>query len=576
MLVLGEVVVASVFAFHPGVAMAGSVDGFLSSGKLKGTDNPVLIEYLLEEGKSRLKPEKQKEALDQAVFALRQKANVRKDEQLSAALTSLVGMSMQLSGDDVVSGAGQDVEKSTYGGEWKTWVDSAYSLLKAGYTEDAISFFEYGLQNIPYPGLRARCVLGLAQAMPSETYDRLIALLDESDSELKNEALKMLGELAGSGRVTEEQKNTIVEALIAHTKGAMNTIHYRAAILGLDAAKDPRAVEALSAFKEGMMVNDDKQRPALRSLLLTYEDESVVEVLKKFLKGGFMSTYDAYDRLFAGTLLIEAGREEGFAWALKTLKPKKKKGFLGSSKDKEPDLRGNVIGTLMRVGGEESKKVLAEAYGAYKEGDVFQASIAIALLEMGDAAHIDTVRAALGHEGWDLTVVNAAHALAKHGDYSGVPVLAGLAQKQPEKASGGLQALRMLSGKGGGDGKAKARRIIRLRRQIASALGRIDHADGVPILVKLLTDQNPNVRSSAAYGLADMSDAAALDGVRAALGTDYGVTKKNKSRNPVIWAYLLRSSLGKFSKEKGMTELLSDASKSESPEVQFMALVNSN
>jgi hypothetical protein len=271
---------------------ADTVDSYLASNKLKDTTNGVFIDYLIEEGQKKLTEGQQKKALDQAVFQLKQKINVTKDEQLDAALTSLVGMSMQMAGDDVVAGAGQDVEQSSYGGQWKSWVDAAFSLLKAGYTEDAIAFFEYGMKTIPYSGLRARCMLGLAQAKPNETYDRLIKMTENPDSDLKKEALKLLGHLAGDGKITQKQKDTIIELLIAHTEGVMNNIYYRAAVLGLDAAKDKRAIPAISTFKEGMMVNDDVKRPALQSLLLTYKDDSVVPLLTGMFETGFMSTED--------------------------------------------------------------------------------------------------------------------------------------------------------------------------------------------------------------------------------------------------------------------------------------------
>lgn len=560
-------------------AHAETVDTYLASEKLKTTTNGVFIDYLLEEGKAKLSAVQHKKALDQAVFQLKQKINVSKDEQLDAALTSLIGMSMQMSGDDVIGGAGQDVEQSAYGGQWKSWVDAAFSLLKAGYTEDAIAFFEYGMKTIPYSGLRSRCMLGLAQAKPDETYDRLMKMVEGTDSDLKKEALKLLGDLAGAGKFSKEQKDTIIELLIAHTEGVMNNIYYRAAVLGLDAVNDKRAIPALSTFTEGMMVSDDVKRPALRSLLLTYNDDSVVPILTEMLEEGFMSTLDEFDRYYAGTLLIEAGKEEGFAWAVKQLQPKKSSsGFsfdsLLSTSGDEKDLRGNIVGTLVRVGGKQSKAALQEAYKAYNGDDeLMKATIAIGLLELGDPGPIDVVRQALKHEDWDFTAVNAAAALAKHKDYSGIPVLADLAGKKPEEVSGGMQVLKMFSGGGSNDQDAEERRIVSLRRHVAISLGRIDHEDGVPILTGLLEDKYYNVRSSAAYALADMDKTAALPGITKGLQTDFGVDNQKESRNPEIWAYLLRSSLAKFKKASGIKEVIQTAAKSTSPAVSFMAVM---
>lgn len=569
-----------VFAFALTVsAHAESIDSYLAANKIQGTNNGVFIDYLLEEGKSSLTSAQQKKALDQAVYALKQKTTVTKDEQLDAALTALVGTSMQLADDDIVSGAGGDVEQSAYGGQYKSWVDAAFSLLKAGYTDDAIAFFEYGIQYIPYSGLKARCMLGLAQAKPDETYDRLMKMVDSPDKDLKNEALILLGRLVGENRFKQNQKDKIIEVLIAHTEGAMNNIYYHAAIIGLDAAKDKRAIPAISSLKEGMMVNENVQRAALRSLLLTYKDDSVVPILTGMFDDSLLSTNDEYDRYYAGSVLIEGGRKEGFDWALNELQPKKSSsGFsfdnlLSTGKD-EKDLRGNIVGTLIRVGGEQSKKVLQDAYKAYNgEDELMKATIAIGLLELGDAEPIETVRAALKHEDWDFTAVNAAKALAKHGDFSGIPALAVLATKKPEKESGGMQILQMLSSDGGSDQKAEERRIISLRRHIAINLGRIDHPEGVEILTGLLGDPSYNVRSSAAFGLADMNDPAALKGISMALKTDYGEDRQKESRNPEIWAFVFRSALSKFNKKKGIAEVIQIASSSSSPCVEFMAIM---
>lgn len=560
-------------------AQAETVDNYLKSEKLKSTTNGVFIDYLLEEGREKISKPQHKKALDQAVFQLKQKATVTKDEQLDAALTALVGASMQISGDDVVSGAGSDVERSAYGGQYKSWVDAAFSLLKAGYTDDAIAFFEYGIQNIPYSGLKARCMLGLAQAKPDETYDRLMKMVENPDSDLKKEALKLLGHLAGENKFNQQQKDRILEILIAHTEGAMNNIYYHAAILGLDAMKDKRAIPAISGLKEGMMVNEDVQRAALRSLLLTYHDDSVVPILTGMFDDSFLSTNDEYDRYFAGTVLIKGGKKEGFEWAVKELQPKKSSsGFsldsLMSTSDDEKDLRGNIVGTLIRVGGEQSKKTLQDAYKAYNGDDeLMKATIAIGLLELGDAGPIETVRQALKHENWDFTAVNAAHALAKHDDYRGIPVLAALAVKKPEQKSSGMQVLDIFSSKGGNDQKAEERRTVSLRRNVASTLGRIDHPDCVPVLNGLLEDSYLNVRSSAAYALADMANPASLPGINQALQTDYGVNRQKESRNPEIWAYVFRSSLAKFNKKSGIKDVIQTASKSSSPCVVFMTVM---
>ena len=551
-------------------AGAETAGDLVASGVLSGTDNPALIDFLLREGKGKPTPELHEKALDQAVASLRARARVTPEEQLRAALSSAMGMAMQVADDDIVSEAGADVEGSTYAGEWGNWVDAAERLLEAGYTEDAVAFFQYGMETLPYPGLRNRCVMGLVKANPSEAYDRLMEMSAQSNVDLQNAALRSLGLLAGSGGLSDRQKDAVIALLIEKSQGLMNASYTLAAIRGLDYARDDRAVEPLSKFKGGMMVTEENQRPALRALLLTYQDDSALKPLLKMIKGGMMSTYDAWDRMFAGRLLMQAGKQEGFDWALKELKPKKKS-FLSSKKD-EPDLRYQIIDTLTRVGGDAARKVLQEAYGNYKDGELLQASMAIALLVLGDDAHIDTVRSAMRQEGWDFTAANAALALAAHGDLSGIPVLDRLAAQEPKRDSAGMSALKLLAGKGTGHADEK-RRIIRLRRRIAYTLGEIDRPEGVSTLTLLLSDQDPNVRSSAAYALMGMSTPAAVGGLQAAMAVDYGVNAEKKSRNPVIHGTILRTAMAKHSDQDGTAALVQAATASDDPTLRFMALV---
>ena len=548
---------------------AETAEEMVRNGVLSGTDNPALINFLLQEGRNEPTAALHQEALDQAVASLRSRAEVTPAEQLAAALSSGVGMAMQWADDDVVRDAGKDVESSTYTGEWGDWVDAADMLLDAGYTADAVAFYEYGMNTLPYQGLRNRCVMGLVKANPGEAYDRLMKMADETNIDLKNAALRSLGLLAGSGRLGEEQKDAVMALLTEKSRGIMNASYTLAAIHGLDFARDDRAIEPLSKYKGGMMVTDENQRPALRALLLTYKQDSAMGPLLKMIKGGMMSTHDAWDRMFAGRLLMEAGKEEGFAWSLKQLKPKKKS-FM-SSKKNEPDLRYKIVDTLTRVGGDPATKVLNEAYDSYKDGELLQASIAIALLVLGDDGHIDTVRSAMKREGWDFTAANAAMALAMHGDLSGMPVLHRLAQQEPQKDSAGMAAMKLLAGKSTSNAGEK-NRILRLRRRIAYTLGRIDQPDGVATLVLLLRDADPNVRSSAAYALMAMSDASAAAGLKQALDVDYGVTAEKKSRNPIIHGSILRTAMSRHAGAKATAELVQAATTSKDPTVRFMAL----
>jgi HEAT repeat protein len=94
----------------------------------------------------------------------------------------------------------------------------------------------------------------------------------------------------------------------------------------------------------------------------------------------------------------------------------------------------------------------------------------------------------------------------------------------------------------------------------------------VPVLIKMLADSDLWVRSNAAFALAEMTVPAALTGMKTAMTTDYG-TYNEASRNPGIWAYVLRSAVAQFPKEPATKEVLAAGAASSDPSVKFMALV---
>ena len=89
----------------------------------------------------------------------------------------------------------------------------------------------------------------------------------------------------------------------------------------------------------------------------------------------------------------------------------------------------------------------------------------------------------------------------------------------------------------------------------------------------LLKDADPNVRSSAAYALMNMSDPAAAPGLQAALGVDYGVTAAKTSRNPMIRGEILRTALRKHPDADATEVLVKEAAGSTDPTLRYMALV---
>ncbi|HBA83057.1 MAG TPA: hypothetical protein DCZ95_03085 [Verrucomicrobia bacterium] len=544
-----------------------NIQAMLDSKILLGDYNGIVVDFLVKEGKNKLSPDQRQQALDQLVAALKEKTQVSKDEQLTMALGTLVGIGMGAANDDVVSDAGSSVE-SSYASEWATWVDAAFNLIHAGYAEEAANFFQFGLQHIPYPELKAECVKGLAQARPNEAYNFLMAATAKPTEEEVNTALRLLGYLAASGTLSKEKQDAVIGKLIEFSQGMLHTIYFRAAIYGLDVSGDPRAVEALSRFKKGLGIASEDRRPALRSLLLTYHDNSVVGILEGMTKGGFVSLNNPYDQLFAARLLIEAGNDTGFQWAQTKLE-KTAKGFF-DSKD-EPDFRPDIVRILVEHGGEKGLKVLKAAFPKYKNGDWLQTWIATGMLELGDKTEIQLVRASLNNPSWDYTAVRIAEALAKHGDYSGIPALQDLIEKRPPKKSAGMQVLSALAGE-----KDKTpdenRRLADLRIQIANGLARINRPECAPLLAKLLGDENYYVRSTAALALTELTRPDALSGLSRAMKTDFGLVNQ-RSRNPEIWAHVVRLAAMRFPENATTLEIVNQGAQEPSPSVQFLSAV---
>jgi HEAT repeat protein len=189
-----------------------------------------------------------------------------------------------------------------------------------------------------------------------------------------------------------------------------------------------------------------------------------------------------------------------------------------------------------------------------------RAYIAIGLLELGDKSTMDEVRKVLAVNNWTHTRLRAAEALAAHGDASGVPVLKAMAQDP-----GFLkQAADIMSGK---DIDYEA-----MRAAIARSLGRMNLPDAVPVLGTLVADRAEEVRLAAAYGLARMTNAAALDAFGTAMAQDYG-KDGSRSRTPEVTAHLVRAAARQFPQDPRTKALLTQAAASTVPTVKFLALV---
>jgi HEAT repeat protein len=517
------------------------LQALLDGHSLQSAYNPVLLAFLTEEAKGRLPEDQRKAALEQLVAGFRQEIQVSRGQQAVAGLATALG--------EILGGtAGQGISEGA-AQVWSAWVDAAFTLQKAGYKEETAAFFQGCLETFPYEGLRARCAVGLASSDPDKAYSILMGLLDTKHGDAVNAtALRVLGDLATAEGFPKEKKDAVVDELIKRTHGMMNATLYPAAIDGLLRTKDPRAVEPLRGLTKGMLKGPEVKRAALRALLLGYGDAGARESLQKDLKGGFMK--EPQDQAAAALILIEAGEPAGLDWALQYLSKKKKK---------DPDFSPELVAALVERGDDAARGVLAKAVVTQDPGDWITTDMAIGLLQLGDASAIGAVRAALAKKDWPETRIRAAVALASQKDYSGIPVL-----KQMTESEGLLKTAFKLA-------LGNAVDVESMRVAVASGLGRIDHADAVPVLISLLADKSERVRLSAAYALSGMTSDAALDGLARAMETDYG-KEGSRSRNPQVRAHLLRSATARFPADPRTRALLEKGGASDAVSVRFLAL----
>jgi tetratricopeptide (TPR) repeat protein len=568
---------AIVMVLAAGPLVAATVQEMLDQKALVDAYNPELLDYLLDEGHDAIPADQRQAALDQLVTALKQDIEITPEEQQAAALAAAGAGIAQLFGGSSGSEYGGVAQDATHQ-IWSGWVDSAFTLQRAGYADESNAFFEKCVEVFPYSDLRGRCAIGLAVAKPTEAYERLMALTEANDNETIKAVLPLLGELAGSDGFPDDLRGQVISRLEEFTGGMKKATFGVAACRGLVATKDDRAVPTLQKLSTGMM-NADFFPCSRAGLLLTFDDRSVVPLLEGQLKGGTFSTTTPSERLSAASLLMQAGEASGFAFAEQELTKKQKKGGLGKlmkSSSDDVDLRPALVTALVRAGGPDAIRVLSSGMAAVEKGTWLETWIAVGLLELGDTSHVGLAKAALGNPDWSFTTVRIATALAKNGDYSGVPALDGL---YTSAASGiepdwGQATLAHLAGEGSeyeSGERAKRARLIRLRQQIAGALATIDQPQCVPVLAKILGDEEPSVRVAAAYGLGRMTTPDAAVGLTKAMATDFGAVE-GRSRNPVVHAHVVRIANARFAQEESSRGVIEAGQASQFDSVRFLSL----
>ncbi len=528
------------------------VRAVLDTGELARAYNPVLLNYLLEEGRPRLPKEQHRLAVDQLVTRFKQELDIRPGEQVAASAVALGGL---LFGGAVGSGL-----RSGAADVWGDWVDSGLLLARAGYKEDVVPFFENCIENYPFDSMREKCTRGLAMVDSERAFEVLMRLeKKDANQEVKGAALRLLGYQAGLPDCPKVRHDQIVDTLIERTQGFMNVVFSVAAIDGLTQARDPRAIEPLRKMTKGYSRTEAVARAAKRALLIGYKDETLVPVLEKDMKGGFGKEDD--DKFFAAALLIEGGYDSGFAWAREQLT--KKKGGLLKIKKGNTELLDEIVWVLVNRGDKaRSIPVLQAALPVRKPTEWLSAYIAVGLLDLGDATGMEIARQALQNKKWLSTRLEAAEGLAAHGDLSGVPVLKELTEDRSFLKQMGDAAL------------SQYHNPDDLRIAVAGSLADMDRPEGVDLLLELLANKSDEVRTAAAYALGRMQNPRAIEGLSRGLGVDYG-KQGARERSPVVRAHLLRMAVLHFGQHQETRAMLARAAEQEYLSVKFLALVAS-
>ncbi len=547
------VVVVIALVVFPSFVSGAGVDEILKSGDLAKSYNPVLLDYLLNEGQQALPDDKRKQAIDQLVTALKSDIEITPEEQKAAALAAAAAGVAQLFGGRDVNDLGNVAQDATWQ-IWNGWIDSAMTLQRAGYRDEAIAFYEKCIQIYPYSDLKGRCAIALAKTNPDEAVEKLMALTDQPDSEVVKPVLRLLGQLAGSDGFPADKRKDIIARITEFGSGMKKATYGVAVCQGLVATGDPAVVPTLQGFSKGMM-NTNFFACSRRGLLMKFDDRSVIPLLEKDLKGGMLSTATPADKLYSVRLLVEAGVDSGYQWAADQLTAKKAsamKRFMKTSSD-DFDYKPGLVAIL--VSGQKGKSipVLEQAFASAEAGSWLRTWIAIGMLELGDTTHVDLVKSSMSVPEWDFTAVRAATALAKNDDYAGVAALDAVYDRAVagEEASPGLELIAYLAGEGASweaNEDARRRRSISLRRQIASALGAMDRDDCVPLLEKMLSDDEESVRVGAAYALTLMACKSAAPAHASAIAVDYGSIGE-RPRNPVVHARITRHAGAAFPDE---------------------------
>jgi hypothetical protein len=318
----------------------GALRRIIDSDALAESPNSILLDYLLNEGRSALPPTLHQRAVDQIVRALRSHTLVDPMQGMNRMMAAVNPMSQMRGGmknmmkqmglgalrgatgggDVMPGGMAQQMHRmqqnldSALIDPWVRGLGAASTLYRAGHGEDAVRFYRGCLTSIgalvpigsKNDWLQDQCIAGALQmstldagGLFADLWDRPhmdfgldFAAFGDPGAEMpampqvQAVAAHGLGKLVGTGRLTSEQHAGVMQALVrmAGTK-KLDLTALTGAVQGLSFAEDRQAVEPLSRlWKKG---KPQEIRPvALGGLVAGYRQSDAIKAMRKELRTG--------------------------------------------------------------------------------------------------------------------------------------------------------------------------------------------------------------------------------------------------------------------------------------------------
>ena len=602
--------VALLLAVAPG-AIAETLEEYLASGKLQSISNPIPINYFLEQAPETVAEADRARAMEQINLALRRQTN--------ALTTIMAGVSSALSGTvtqqamqqaqqqmswsslikhEVLGHFGinaqspqmtqrqtQRMEEEMRQGVADPWIrgiESARALERVGDVQAAARFYMNCLLSLPPDWLPDNCLNEILAMGTARAHALLTWISANAESAgfsagmsdphrksgpadnvvwLRAAALRGLGVLAGSGLLTPEQRESALQPLLTYAQGKEHSPYYSAAASALGSARDPRGVgplHELAGYKKDPRVEE----AALRALAVDFHQADAVKQLR-----GRLDDKSAEVQFAAADALLAAGDDSVYQWARDIVTSRR------AQDDTALDLRPRVVRTLVAHPDARSRQALEEILHQGAGNDWLNAWIAVGLLEMGDGAQLEAVRAAIRKSDWGLDRPTLGTAWRKISPFVQLAMSSFMAPVSAQQI-GRVIVNMALAERAKAVERANDREVasLQLRFQACEAFAASEDAAAVAELTALIADPQPAVRLSAARALAVRPGGGSLDGLVAAYHADFGA-EEGTSRTPEVRAALLRALLNRAPTDPRTRALVQEAALAADPGIRFLGLV---